>query len=171
MTPGGTPTPREFAGGNALNTVYRGCSAAKLYAAAVHTVMDLGCAITSRDDAAMTISFRTNPVRPWPGIEMTAAIHPQGDGAQVVVGGRHITGYRLGMADWHQANALGLMFLDRLKSDLPGTPEPAPAATANSSTVDQLKLLAELRDRGVLTGDEFEAEKKRLLGPTPDTEH
>jgi hypothetical protein len=102
-------------------------------------------------------------------MELTAAIHPKGNGAQVV-GGRHITGYRLGMADWHQANALGLMFLDRLKSDLPAIPEPALAVTANPSTVDQLTSLAELRDRGVLTEDEFEAEKKRLLGSIPDTQ-
>jgi len=170
MAPDGEPSPRELAGGNALGSVYRNCSTARLYAAAVHTVMELGCAITSRDDAAMTISFRTNAVRPWPGMELTAAIHPKGNGAQVVVGGRHITGYRLGMADWHQANALGLMFLDRLKSDLPAIPEPARAVTANPSTVDQLTSLAELRDRGVLTEDEFEAEKKRLLGSIPDTQ-
>jgi len=164
MAPDGTPTSREFAGGNALTTVYPGCSAARLYAAAVHTAMELGCSITSRDDAAMRISFRTNPVRPWPGVELTAAIHPHGEGAQVVVGGTHITGYQLGMADWHQANALGLMFLSRLKSELPAIPEPAPAAGASSSTIDQLKSLVELRDRGLLTEDEFEAEKKRLLG-------
>jgi hypothetical protein len=164
MASEGKPIPRELAGGNALETVYPDCSAARLYAAAVHTVIELGCATITRDDAAMTISFRTNPVRPWPGIELTAAIHPQNDGAQVVVGGRHITGYRLGMADWHQANALGLMFLDRLKSVLPGIPEPAPALTGRPSTVDQLKHLAELREDGVLTEDEFEAEKQRLLG-------
>ena len=171
MAADGTPTRREVAGGNALKTVYRGCSTARLYAGAVQAVMELGCAITSRDDAAMTIAFRTNPVRPWPAVELTAAVHPHGDGAQVVVGGGHITGYRLAMADWHQANALGLMFLNRLKSDLPRIPEPAPAATAKPSTVDQLKSLTELRDRGALTEDEFEAEKKRLLGPMPDTEH
>jgi Short C-terminal domain len=163
MAPDGHPIPPELAGGNALKSVYAECSTARLYAAAVRTVMELGCAITSRDDAAMRISFRTNPVRPWPGIELTAAIHPQDVGAQIVVGGRHVTGYRLGMADWHQANALGLMFLDRLKSDLPRIPEPAASATADPSRLDQLKSLAELRDRGVLTEDEFEAEKKRVL--------
>jgi Short C-terminal domain len=162
MAPDGTPTPREFAGGNALDTVYPDCSAARLYAASLQSATELGCVITSRDEAAMTLSFRTNPVRPWPGIELTAAIRPDGDGARVVVGGRHVTGYRLGMADWHQANALGLMFLDRVKSDLPGIREPV-AATAGSSTLDQLKSLAELRDRGALTEDEFEAEKRRLL--------
>jgi Short C-terminal domain len=171
MAPDGRPIPPELAGGNALKTVYRECSTARLYAAAVHTVMELGCAITGRDDAAMRISFRTNPVRPWPGIELTAAIHPQNDGAQIVIGGRHVTGYRLGMADWHQANALGLMFLDRLKSDLPGIPEPAMSATADPTRLDQLKSLAALRDRGVLTEDEFEAEKKRVLDLGPEPEH
>jgi hypothetical protein len=167
MGPDGTPTPREFAGGNALKTVYRGCSTARLYAAALHTVKELGCAITRRDDAAMRVSFRTTPVRPWPVMELTAAVHPDSEGARVVVGGKHITGYRLGMSDWHQANALALMFLNRLKSDLPGIPEPAPVATARSSTVDQLKSLAQLRADGALTEDEFEAEKRRVLGPPP----
>jgi hypothetical protein len=170
MAPHGRPIPPEFAGGNALATVYPDCSAARLYAAVVHTAMGLGCAITTRDDAAMRIAFRTNPVRPWPGIELTAVIHPQGSGAQVVVGGRHVTGWRLGMADWHQANALGLMFLDRLKAELPAIPEPAAAVTTNPLRVDQLKSMAELRNRGVLTDDEFEAEKRRLLDSTPDTE-
>jgi len=68
------------------------------------------------------------------------------------------------MADWHQENALGLMFLDRLKSTLPAIPEPSPAVPAAPSTVDQLTSLAELRERGVLTDEEFEAEKQRLLG-------
>lgn len=171
MASDGSPIPPELAGGNALKTVYRGCSTSRLYAAAVQTVAELSCAIIGRDDAAMRITFRTNPVRPWPGIELTAAIHPQADGAQIVLGGRHITGYRLGMADWHQANALGLMFLDRLKAELPGIPEPAAPATAEPSALDQLKSLAELRDRGVLTEDEFEAEKKRVLGAAPDAKH
>jgi hypothetical protein len=170
MAPDDRPIPPELAGGNALKTVYRECSTARLYAAAVQTVMELGCAITRRDDGAMRITFRTNPVRPWPGMELTAAIRPQADGAEIVIGGRHATGYRLGMADWHQAQSLGLMFLNRLKSNLPGIPEPA-GATGNPSTVDQLKSLAELRERGVLTEDEFEAEKKRVLDPEAGAEH
>jgi len=165
------PIPPELAGGNALKTVFRECSTARLYAAAVQTVVELGCAITRRDDAAMRITFRTNPVRPWPGMELTAAIHPQTGGAEIVLGGRHVTGYRLGMADWHQAQSLGLMFLNRLKSSLPGIPEPPAGAPGDRSTVDQLKSLAELRERGVLTEDEFEAEKKRVLDPEAEAEH
>jgi len=171
MAPDDRPIPPELAGGNALKAVYRECSPARLYAAAVHTVMELGCAITRRDDAAMRITFRTNPVRPWPGMELTAAIHPEADGAEIVLGGRHATGYRLGMADWHQAQSLGLMFLERLKSNLPRIPEPTAGATGKPSTVDQLKSLAELRERGVLTEDEFEAEKKRVLDSEPEAGH
>jgi hypothetical protein len=39
----------------------------------------------------------------------------------------------------------------------------APPATAGSDVVEQLKGLAELRDRGVLNDAEFEAQKARIL--------
>lgn len=45
-------------------------------------------------------------------------------------------------------------------------PAPAPAAPAVSTTdlVTQLKSLAELRDQGILTEEEFAAQKAKLLG-------
>ena len=48
--------------------------------------------------------------------------------------------------------------------------QPAPAAPAAASgdpmdqTISRLKELASLRDQGVLTGAEFEAQKQRILG-------
>jgi hypothetical protein len=42
-------------------------------------------------------------------------------------------------------------------------PDPAPAPGADA-TIDQLKQLGELRDSGVLTDDEFAAQKARILG-------
>jgi hypothetical protein len=43
-------------------------------------------------------------------------------------------------------------------------PAPAPAAPAQaSSPIEQLKELAALRDQGVLTDDEFAAQKAKLL--------
>ena len=42
-------------------------------------------------------------------------------------------------------------------------PAAAPAAAAPASLVDQLTQLASLRDTGVLTPDEFEAAKAKLL--------
>ena len=42
--------------------------------------------------------------------------------------------------------------------------EPAQAAPAATSPVDQLKELGELHDSGVLTDEEFAAQKAKLLG-------
>jgi hypothetical protein len=43
-------------------------------------------------------------------------------------------------------------------------PPPAPAAPAAESTIDQLKELGELKSQGVLTEEEFAAQKAKLLG-------
>jgi len=43
-------------------------------------------------------------------------------------------------------------------------PAPAPAAPAESDMISQLKQLGELHDSGVLTDDEFAAQKAKLLG-------
>jgi hypothetical protein len=40
----------------------------------------------------------------------------------------------------------------------------APAAPPQSDVIGQLQQLAQLRDQGVLTDDEFAAQKARLLG-------
>jgi len=42
-------------------------------------------------------------------------------------------------------------------------PPPAPAA-GESSTIDQLKELGELKAQGILTEDEFAAQKAKILG-------
>ena len=47
----------------------------------------------------------------------------------------------------------------------PAPAAPAPAAEAGGqSTLDQLKQLGELKSQGVLTEEEFEAQKAKLLG-------
>lgn len=132
--------------------------------AAQRTASGLGFAITARDDARMTFSFRVSgPTTTWPGQEMTAAVHPQGDASRIVVGGNRLVGYRPQMGAWHQAKALGLMFLDRLKIVLPEVPESAPEIPARPTAADQLQSLADLRDQGLLTEDEFELAKKQVL--------
>lgn len=45
----------------------------------------------------------------------------------------------------------------------PSTPAAAPVATAPDSPSEQLKKLAELRDAGILTNEEFEAKKAEIL--------
>jgi hypothetical protein len=42
-------------------------------------------------------------------------------------------------------------------------PAPAPAAPAEGDMISELKQLAELHDSGVLTDDEFAAQKAKLL--------
>lgn len=46
----------------------------------------------------------------------------------------------------------------------PPPPAPAPAA-GGSSTIDQLKELGELKAQGILTEEEFAAQKAKLLAP------
>ena len=43
-------------------------------------------------------------------------------------------------------------------------PPPAPAEPAGDDMITQLKKLGELRDAGVLTEEEFAAQKARILG-------
>ena len=43
-------------------------------------------------------------------------------------------------------------------------PAPAPAGGMTDDTIEQLKKLGELRDSGVLTDEEFEAQKQKILG-------
>jgi hypothetical protein len=46
----------------------------------------------------------------------------------------------------------------------PPPPQAAPAAAGESSTIDQLKELGELKAQGILTEEEFAAQKAKLLG-------
>ncbi len=46
----------------------------------------------------------------------------------------------------------------------PAPATPSPAASAQPDYIAELKQLAELRDMGIVTSEEFEAKKKQLLG-------
>ncbi|HEY6532793.1 MAG TPA: SHOCT domain-containing protein [Acidimicrobiales bacterium] len=46
----------------------------------------------------------------------------------------------------------------------PAAPPPPPEAPAESNMIEQLKQLAELHTQGILTDDEFAAQKAKLLG-------
>ena len=48
----------------------------------------------------------------------------------------------------------------------PPAAAPAAAGGISDDTIHQLKQLSELKDQGVLTEDEFEAQKRKLLGTT-----
>jgi len=46
----------------------------------------------------------------------------------------------------------------------PAAPPPPPAAGGEADTIAQLKDLAALKDQGILTDAEFEAQKAKILG-------
>ena len=46
----------------------------------------------------------------------------------------------------------------------PQSMAPAPAGSGSSSTIDQLKELGALKEQGILTEEEFAAQKAKLLG-------
>jgi hypothetical protein len=46
----------------------------------------------------------------------------------------------------------------------PPPPAPAPVAPAEDDVIEQLQKLAQLRDQGILTDAEFQAQKAKLLG-------
>ena len=46
----------------------------------------------------------------------------------------------------------------------PAAPPPAPASSGTDDMIGQLRQLAELRDSGILTDEEFATQKARILG-------
>jgi hypothetical protein len=59
---------------------------------------------------------------------------------------------------------LGIEKQQRGAADVEQGAAAAPAATATASPADELTKLAALRDQGVLTDAEFDAEKQKILG-------
>ena len=55
-------------------------------------------------------------------------------------------------------------YAQQVASEEAAPPPPAPAAASQADMIDQLKRLAELRDQGILTEEEFAAQKSKLLG-------
>jgi hypothetical protein len=55
------------------------------------------------------------------------------------------------------------MLPDRVSAVLPSVAEHSRASTGHRSTARDLAVLTELPERGLLTQDEFAAEKQRLL--------
>jgi len=45
----------------------------------------------------------------------------------------------------------------------PAPPPPAPAAVSTDDLIEQLRQLAELKEQGILTDEEFAAQKAKLL--------
>jgi hypothetical protein len=68
------------------------------------------------------------------------------------------------VADMKAAAAAQAQGAAALREMLANAPDQARAAVPNADVADELAKLADLRDRGVLSGPEFEAQKAKLLG-------
>lgn len=53
---------------------------------------------------------------------------------------------------------------DAQTQSAPAAPPPAPAGAMSEEVIAQLKQLAELHEQGILTDEEFAAQKAKLLG-------
>lgn len=71
-------------------------------------------------------------------------------------------GYALGSSSAQQASPQVPQYQPYLYQ-APSAPPQAPVSSADSGKLAQLKLLGELHDSGILTDDEFESEKLRIL--------
>jgi Short C-terminal domain len=146
-----------------------GASAGRLYAALLRAVSELGYSISHSDATDRTVSFNTGlSMKSWGGQNMTATVFPLAEGdSKIVVGGRrHQNSPQV--FDWGEKGKITGKLLEAIDRALPETPEPAqptaPTGAASSgSTADELQRLGELKAQGVLTDDEFNAEKARIL--------
>jgi hypothetical protein len=50
------------------------------------------------------------------------------------------------------------------RQEQPAEEAPAPAAPSEPEYMGELERLAQLRDQGIITNEDFEAKKKQLLG-------
>ena len=50
------------------------------------------------------------------------------------------------------------------QDEQPAAADPAPAAPSEPEYMGELERLAQLRDQGIISNDDFEAKKKQLLG-------
>lgn len=53
---------------------------------------------------------------------------------------------------------------EQQQAPMQAEPAPPPQAGSGSSTIDQLKELGELKAQGILTEEEFAAQKAKILG-------
>jgi hypothetical protein len=66
--------------------------------------------------------------------------------------------------DAYQDQQIADLQAQQAQQAAPPAAAPAAAGGISDDTIHQLKQLSELKDQGVLTEDEFEAQKQKLLG-------
>lgn len=141
----------------------------------------LGYTVIHSDKASGQLSFNTGrSMSSWSGQDLTATVVPAGAGSQLIMGGSIARGGNpfgggSQLGSWGEKGRLIKTFVDTVTEVLPSIPKAqtqsqtkaqakasAPAREA-ISVADELAKLAKLRDEGVLTPDEFAAQKAKLL--------
>lgn len=147
---------------------------ARTFEACRSAVANLGYTVLTASRDSMTISFNTGrSMKSWGGQDLTASLFAAGGKTRVVVGGSlakggsALTGGGAQLGAWGEKKALSNKFIDEIRRVLPSIAEPAsstPAGNATTSAADEILKLKELLDAGVLSQEEFEASKRKLLG-------
>lgn len=145
-------------------------SGGRVWAAALQVVSQLGYTVVHTDGVARVLSFNTGrSMSSWAGQDLSMTLVPDGHaGTVMTVGGSLGKGgnpFGGGQAfAWGEKGRLIDKFAATVKEIVPRIAEPqAPAPAGGASVADELAKLASLRDSGVLSEDEFAAQKARLL--------
>lgn len=148
-------------------------SPGRVFSACKHAVALLGYTVISSDESGRMIAFNTGrSMRTWAGQDLQATVLAYGKGSRVVVGGT--IARRGGIASaqqiaWGEKAALSNTFLIKVAELLPSIPEsaitrsPVVSGAPPLNRMGQLEKASELRDKGLLTEEEFQAEKSRIL--------
>ena len=170
-------------GGKTIEKTFT-ASTERVFTACRHAVAELGYSVTTSDSAGGVLSFNTGrSMKTWGGQDLTASVLPSASGSRVVVGGSlgkggsALTGGGAQLVGWGEKKELSLKFLGAVERILPtipetplATPPPPPSQPSQApppppqpSLAAQIKELKQLLDDGVLTAEEFESAKAKLL--------
>ena len=149
-------------------------SVSRVFRACRQAVAQLGYVVIASDESGKMISFNTGRSRKsWAGQDLQATVLGSGTTSRLVIGGT--IARRGGLSSeqqvaWGEKAALSKKFLAEVTSILPTIPEGSSerVTTASPRIADsRLEALAkavELKEKGILSDEEFQAEKVRILG-------
>lgn len=158
-------------GGQTYEGTFPG-STRRVYSAAIRAAAELGYNIIESKPEAGILSFNSGrSMKSWSGQDMTATVLDAGAGkCRVVLGGATaMRGNPFGgggqLITWGEKGDVANRFLQKLGAVVPQTPEPAPshAPAAPAGLGSELQKLADLHKQGLLTPQQFEAAKAKLL--------
>jgi hypothetical protein len=154
-------------GGKTVEDIFDG-DLARVFAAMTASAAELGFTLLSSQPEAGVLSFNTGrSMKSWTGQDLSATAVPVTEtSTKIVVGGSLAvrgSGPRQ-VVSWGEKANLSNKFLEQVRLVLPGTPAPPATGTAEQiSGAEELEKLATLRETGVLTEEEFQQQKARIL--------